>query len=220
MKIGFVGAGAIGQGLTRLATAAGYSVTLSNSRGPDSLRDLAWGLGVRAATVGDAVEESDISVLTIPFNRLLDIDPAPFTGRVVLDTNNYYPTRDGQITELDDNLTTTSQLVQQHLRGATVVKAFNAIMAADLVAPFGLPWRRRALPIAADDDAALAIAADLHERIGFDVVPTGGLADSWRFERAKPAYCIPLDRDGLIAALAAAERDVELPHNSWKRDVR
>jgi predicted dinucleotide-binding enzyme len=220
VKIGFVGAGAIGQGLTRLATAAGYSVTLSNSRGPDSLRDLACGLGVHAATVGDAVEESDVSVLTIPFNRLHDIDPAPFKGRVVLDTNNYYPTRDGQITELDDNLTTTSQLVQQHLRGATVVKAFNAIMAADLVAPFGLPGRRRALPIAADDDAALAIAADLHERIGFDVVPTGGLADSWRFERAKPAYCIPLDRDGLIAALAAAERDVELPHNSWKRDIR
>jgi predicted dinucleotide-binding enzyme len=220
VKIGFVGAGAIGQGLARLATAAGYSVTLSNSRGPESLRDLACGLGVHAATVGDAVEESDISVLTIPFNRLLDIDPVPFKGRVVLDTNNYYPTRDGQITELDDNLTTTSQLVQQHLRGATVVKAFNAIMAADLVAPFGLPGRRRALPIAGDDDAALAIAGDVHERIGFDVVSTGGLGDSWRFERAKPAYCIPLDRDGLIAALAAAERDVELPHNSWKRDIR
>jgi predicted dinucleotide-binding enzyme len=218
MRIGLVGAGAIGQGLARLAAAAGYGVSLSNSRGPDSLRDLAERLGVQAATVDDVVQESDFSVLTIPFNRLADIDPAPFKGRVVLDTNNYYPTRDGRYPELDENRTTTSELVQQHLEGATVVKAFNAIMAGDLVAPFGLPGRRRALPIAGDDAAALASAGDFHERIGFDVVSTGSLADSWRFERAKPAYCIPLDRDELVAALAAAERDVELPHNSWKRD--
>jgi predicted dinucleotide-binding enzyme len=218
MRIGFVGAGAIGQGLARLATAAGYRVSMSNSRGPESLRDLAQHLGVQAATVDDAVHESDFSVLTIPFNRLADIDPVPFKGRVVLDTNNYYPTRDGQYPELDENRTTTSELVQQHLEGATVVKAFNAIMAADLVAPFGLPGRRRALPIAGDDAAALASACDFHEQIGFDVVPTGDLADSWRFERAKPAYCVPLDRAELVAALAAAERDVELPHNSWKRD--
>jgi hypothetical protein len=71
--------------------------------------------------------------------------------------------------------------------------------------------------VAADDESALAAAADFHERIGFDVVRAGGLSDSWRFERARPSYCIPLERDGLIASLAAAERDVELPHNSWKR---
>jgi predicted dinucleotide-binding enzyme len=86
-----------------------------------------------------------------------------------------------------------------------------------LVAPFGLPDRRRALPIAGDDADALAIVSDFHERIGFDVVATGSLAESWRFERAKPAYCIPLDRDALLIAVAAAARTVELPHNSWKR---
>jgi len=218
MRIGFVGAGNIGQGLARLATAAGYSVSMSNSRGPDSLRDLAETLGVQAATVEEALQESDFTVLSVPFIRVFDIDPVAFKGHLVLDTNNYYPTRDGQFVEVDERTTTTSELVQRHLDGATVVKAFNAIMAPDLVAPFGLPGRRRALPVAANDSAALTTVGDFHDRIGFDMVSTGSLADSWRFERAKPAYCIPLDRDELLAALAAAEREVELPHNSWKRN--
>ena len=218
MKIGFVGAGNIGQGLARLAVTAGDEVVLSNSRGPDSLHDLAGALGAEAATVEEAVRQADFAVLTVPFTSVFTIDPAIFEGKVVLDTNNYYPTRDGAIAALDENVTTTSEMVQQHLAGATVVKAFNAIMARDLVAPFGLPGRRRALPVAADDEDALAVARAFHERIGFEAVTAGSLAESWRFERAKPAYCIPLDRDGLVAALAEAERDVELPHNSWKRD--
>lgn len=218
MRIGFVGAGNIGQGLARLAIEAGYAVSMSNSRGPESLRDLAETLGVQPATIEETLHESDLTVLSVPFFRLPEIDPMPFRGHLVLDTNNYYPTRDGQIPKLDENLTTTSEMVQRHLRDATVVKAFNAIMAPDLVAPFGLPGRRRALPVAADDIAPLEPVQDLHERLGFELVSTGNLTESWRFERAKPAYCIPFDRDELLAALAAAERDVELPHNSWKRD--
>jgi predicted dinucleotide-binding enzyme len=218
MRIGFVGAGNIGQGLARLATAAGYSVSMSNSRGPDSLRDLADSLGVRAATVEETLQSSDFSVLSIPFLRVFDLDPSAFKGRLILDTNNYYPARDGQFSDLDEHLATTSELVQAHLPDATVVKAFNAILAADLVAPFGLPGRRRALPVATDESTVLAPVGDLHDRIGFDMVATGRLADSWRFERAKPAYCIPMDRDELLAALDAAEREVELPHNSWHRN--
>jgi hypothetical protein len=205
------------RGIARLATAAGYSVTISNSRGPDTLRDLGETMGVQVGTIEEALQEADLTVLAVPFLPLFNIDPGPFKGHLVLDTNNYYPTRDGQFAELDEHRTTTSELVQRHLDGATVVKAFNAIMAPDLVAPFGLPGGRRALPIAGDDSEAIGEVAEFHDRIGFDVVATGSLADSWRFERAKPAYCIPLDRDRLIAALDAAERTVELPHNSWKR---
>ena len=218
MKIGFVGAGSIGQGLARLATAAGYKVSMSNSRGPDSLKELADALGIQAATVEESIQESDFAVLTVQFIRVFEIDPTPFKGRLVLDTNNYYPGRDGRFPELDAHTTATSELVQRHLDGATVVKAFNAIMAPDLIAPFGLPGRRRALPVAADDADALTTVGEFHDRIGFDMVATGGLAESWRFERAKPAYCIPMHRRELIAALGAAERDVELPHNSWKRN--
>jgi predicted dinucleotide-binding enzyme len=191
---------------------------MSNSRGPESLRELARTLGVKAATVEETLHTSDFTVFTVPFLRVFDIDPLPFKGHLILDTNNYYPTRDGHFAQLDEHLTTTSELVQRHLEGATVVKAFNAIMAPDLVSPFGLPGGRRALPVASDDGDALEVVGNLHEQIGFDMVSTGGLADSWRFERAKPAYCIPMDRGQLMAALSAAERDVELPHNSWKRD--
>jgi 8-hydroxy-5-deazaflavin:NADPH oxidoreductase len=217
MRIGFVGAGHIGEGLARLSTTAGFQVTISNSRGPDSLAGLATRLGARAATVEETVHESDLTVVAVPFTRVFEIDPTPFKGRTILDSNNYYPSRDGRIEELDSHTATTSELVQRHFSGATVVKAFNAIMAADLEAPFGLPDRKRALPIAGDDDTAVAAASDYHGRLGFDVVTAGGLAESWRFERAKPCYCIPMDCLQLRTALDAAERHVELPHNSWKR---
>jgi predicted dinucleotide-binding enzyme len=218
MRIGIVGAGNIGRGLTRLATAAGYQVSISNSRGPESLTELALDPGVDARTVAEAVAESDLVVVSVPFTRVFTLDPTPFQGRIVVDTNNYYPMRDGQILELDEWRTTTSGLVQDHFAGASVVKAFNAILASDLVAPFGLPGQLRALPIAGDDAAALEGVTEFHRHLGFDVHVAGPIAESWRFERAKPAYCIPLNRTELQIALTSAERMVELPHNSWKRN--
>lgn len=217
MKIALVGAGNIGQALARLGRAAGHEVRISNSRGPETLADLARELGAEPRTVHDAVADADVSIVTVPFTRVSDIDPAPFLGRIVVDTNNYYPTRDGRIAELDEYRTTTSEVVQRHFAGARVVKAFNAILATDLVPPFGLPGARRALPVAGDDDDAVATVIGLHEDFGLDAVATGSLADSWRFERAKPCYCVPLDPTGLRDALDAAEREVELPHSSWHR---
>ncbi|MCU1566774.1 MAG: coenzyme F420-dependent oxidoreductase [Pseudarthrobacter sp.] len=218
MRIGIVGAGNIGQGLARLATAAGHDVSISNSRGPESLSGLALELGATARTVVETVTESDLSIVSVPFTRVFTIDPTPFRGRVVVDTNNYYPRRDGRIEDLDGFRTTTSEMVQNHFVGASVVKAFNAILASDLTAPHGLPGQLRALPIAGDDAAALKRVAAFHRDIGFDVHAAGPLADSWRLERAKPAYCTPLNRAELQRALASAEREVELPHNSWKRN--
>lgn len=217
LTIGCVGAGNIGQGLARLARAAGHPFVLSNSRGPDTLLDLASDLGARSASVEDAVRAADVVVLSVPFLAVFELDPAWFAGKVVLDTTNYYPTRDGQIDALYAHRTTTSEMVADHLTGAHVVKAFNAIMAGDLVPPFGLPDAHRALPVAGDDPEAVALAVRVIGDLGLDAVDAGRLDESWRFERAKPAYCIPFDRDGLVAALAAAERDVELPHNSWHR---
>jgi hypothetical protein len=217
MKIGFVGAGRIGQGVARLSREAGHDVALSNSRGPDSLQELAQTLDAEASSVADAVRDADIVVVTVPFTQVFVIDPEPFAGKLILDTNNYYPTRDGHIAELDSNATTTSLMVQRHFSESTVVKAFNAILAGDLEAPFGLPDAKRALPIAGDNEAAVEVAERFHRGIGFDVVAAGSLAKSWRFERAKPAYCIPLDHEGLVSALNKAEREVEVPHNSWHR---
>ena len=137
----------------------------------------------------------------------------------VLDANNYYPERDGHIAALDRFETTTSRLLAEHLPHSSVVKVFNAILAQDLVQdarPKAAP-DRRALPIAADDPAAKALVIKLLDEIGFDAVDAGSLDESWRFERAKPAYCIPLDKEGLKVALAAAHRQVELPEGSWRR---
>ncbi len=123
------------------------------------------------------------------------------------------------IAALDRFETTTSRLLAEHLPHSSVVKAFNAILAQDLVQdarPKAAP-DRRALPIAADDPAAKALVIKLLDEIGFDAVDAGSLDESWRFERAKPAYCIPLDKEGLKVALAAAHRQVELPEGSWRR---
>ncbi len=218
LKIGIIGAGNIGQAIARLALASGHSATLSNSRGPETLEALAQAIGCDVARAADVPASSDIVVLTVPLAAVFAISPGLLDGSIVIDTNNYYPDRDGRIDALDQRLTTTSEMVAGHFPGATIVKAFNAILAKDLVDPVVLPGgSRRALPIAGDDAAAKSLVAALQADFGYDTVDAGPLADSWRFERAKPAYCIPFDQAGLRSALGAAERDVELPEGSWRR---
>jgi 8-hydroxy-5-deazaflavin:NADPH oxidoreductase len=219
MRIGMVGAGRIGQALAQAARACGDEVMIANSRGPDSLHGLASTLGCLAGTTAQAAAFGDMLVLAIPFAVIGRLDPADFTGRIVLDANNYYPARDGRIAALDTYQTTTSSLVQQMLHGARVVKCFNAILHDDIVPdarPRGSP-SRRALPIAADDALAKAAAGAMVDRLGYDFVDAGLLDESWRFERAMPAYCIAMDAPQLRHALAAARRGEELPHGSWRQ---
>lgn len=219
MKIGIIGAGHIGQAIARLAVANGHEVKISNSRGPATLAGIAKEIGCSTGTSEEASGFGPVAVVTVPFVKLFKIDPAPLAGRIVIDTNNYYPDRDGRIAALDLRETTTSAMVAKHFAASKVVKAFNAILATDLEtpAPLAVAAQRRALPIAGDDIEAKRIVAELQDEFGFDTVDAGPLADSWRFERAKPAYCIPLDRASLVDALAKAERDIELPHGSWRR---
>lgn len=219
MQIGIIGAGHIGQALARLAVAGGHEVLLSNARGPETLADIVADIGCSAGTAHEAGQWGSVVMVSVPFARLFSIDPASVAGKIVIDTNNYYPDRDGRIAALDLHRTTTSEMVAEHFSSSRVVKAFNAILAADLETPATLPVPHihRALPIAGDDAGAKQIVTELQDAFGFDTVDAGPLKDSWRFERAKPAYCIPLDRDGLIEALARAERDIELPHGSWRR---
>ena len=219
MKIGIIGASHIGQAIARLAVAKGHDVKISNSRGPETLTDIAKKIGCSTGTTEEAGGFGPVAVVTVPFVKLFKIDPALLAGRIVIDTNNYYPDRDGRIAVLDLHETTTSAMVAKHFAASKVVKAFNAILAVDLETPAPPPvaGQCRALPIAGDDVEAKRVVAELQDEFGFDTVDAGPLADSWRFERAKPAYCIPLDRAGLIDALAKAERDVELPHGSWRR---
>lgn len=219
MKIGIIGAGHIGQALTRAAVRNGHVVMLANSRGPQTLTDLAAELQSERGTTAQAAAFGDVAIVSIPYKAIFELDPAEFSGSIVLDTTNYYPARDGTIARLDKHEATTSDLLQQHLgSSARVVKFFNAIMDVDIPAcalPRGSPTRR-ALPIAGDDAQAKRVASVLVDQFGYDPVDAGTLADSWRFERAMPAYCLPFDARELSAALACAQRGVELPQGSWR----
>jgi predicted dinucleotide-binding enzyme len=210
--IGLIGSGHIGSQLARLAVAHGYDVVLSNSRGPATLSALAAELGpkARAGTVSEAASAGDIVVVTIPLKGISSVPAAPLAGKIVIDTNNYYPERDGHIAELDNESATTSELLQRHLPASKVVKAFNHIQAAALTAdaqPAGTP-NRRALAIAGDDAAAKAVVARLIDEFGFDVVDIGPLKDSWRIQRDTPGYGPRRNADELKRDLAAAQRVV------------
>jgi len=125
--IGLIGAGHIGSQVARLAVRNGYKVVISNSRDPKTLSGLVAELGpnARAATALEAAQAGDIVVVTVPLKNYRDIPVEPLIGKTVIDTNNYYPERDGHILELDNESTTTSELLQAHLPTSKVVKAFN-----------------------------------------------------------------------------------------------
>ena len=192
MTIGLIGAGHIGSQIARLAVSRGLAVVISNSRGPETLAALVTELGpsARAATAADAAKAGDIVVVTVPLKNYRSVPVAPLAGKIVIDTNNYYPERDGQIPELDNESTTTAELLQAHLPTSKVVKAFNHIYAAHLTTdgqPAGSK-NRRALVIAGDDLAAKTAVADLLDQFGFDTVDAGPLKEGWRIQRDTPGY--------------------------------
>ncbi len=193
--VGFIGSGHIGGTVARLSIAAGYQVVMSNSRGPQTLVDLATELGplARAATSAAAAAEGDLVVLTIPLRAFRDVPAGPLAGKLVIDTCNYYTGRDGQIQELDSGELTSSGLIQRHLPDSRLVKAFNNIFYRHLLSlsrPPGAP-DRSFLPIAGDDAAAKAQTTAFLDDIGYGTVDAGSLADSWRQQPGTPVYGAP-----------------------------
>jgi predicted dinucleotide-binding enzyme len=209
MKIGIIGAGNIGGALTRRFTAVGHEVAVANSRGPETLRELADETGATAALVDDVALDADVVVVTIPEKNVPLLPTGFLDGAaadvVVIDTGNYYPQqRDGRISEIEDG-TTESRWVAEQI-GFPVVKAFNNIYSVHLVSdakPEGAQGRR-ALPVAGDDERAKGVVMGLINEIGFDPVDAGGLDDSWRFEPGSPAYGFVGDANALRLALSEA----------------
>jgi len=179
------------------AVDAGYHVVLSNSREPGTLSDLTGRLGphARAATAAEAAAAGDIVVVTVPLKAYPQIPAEPLAGKIVIDTTNYVPDRDGHIAELDDQSTTTSQLLQAHLPAAHVVKAINTMCfehLATLARPQGATGRS-ALPIVSDDETAKQTAAAFLDAIGYDAYDVGPLSEGWRFEAGAIAYAYSTD---------------------------
>jgi 8-hydroxy-5-deazaflavin:NADPH oxidoreductase len=209
--VGIIGSGMIGGTVARLSVAAGYHVVVSNSRGPETLAELAAELGplATAGTAEQAAEAGDLVVVSIPVKAFGEIPVKPLAGKPVLDTGNYYPQRDGHTEELDTGALTSSGLLQRYLPEAQVVKVFNNIFfkhLASLARPHGAE-DRSALPIAGDSPAAKAAVTAYLDSIGYDAVDTGSLADSWRQEPGTPVYGTPYGpfSDELGTPAAAAQ---------------
>jgi len=207
--IGFIGAGDIGSQLARLAIRSGYDVVLSNSRGPETLRGLITELGAHAsAATADGAAEADIAVISTPMSAVASITVAPLKGKVVIDTNNYYPERDGHIQALDEEATTTSEMLQAHLQDALIVKGFSHAGSRFLTKdskPTGTP-NRRAFAIAGDSAAAKSTVANLMDEFGFDVVDVGPLSEGWRIQRGTPGYADRFTAPELRKKLDEAKR--------------
>ncbi|MFM9446893.1 NADPH-dependent F420 reductase [Streptomyces acidiscabies] len=217
MKIGIIGAGNIGGNLTRRLAALGHDVSVANSRGPQTLGELAAETGATAVAVEDAAKGAEVVVVTIPLKAIPglrdDVLAGAAEGAVVVDTNNYYPReRDGRIGEIEDSGITESRWVANHL-GHDVVKVFNGTYAQDILdrhRPAGDP-ERIAVPVAGDDPVAKAKVRALVEELGFDTVDAGTIDESWRQQPATPVYGLRGDADAVRKALgeASAERTEE-----------
>ncbi len=206
MKIGIIGAGHIGGTLTRRLSALGHDVAVANSRGPDTLADLAAETGATAVTARNATRRRDVVIVAIPEAAVPDLPDELFESVAddvaIVDTGNYYPQRDGRIPAIEEGVP-ESRWVSQQL-GRPVVKAFNTIRAGDLAAlgrPAGTP-DRIGLPVAGDEAEQKQLVMRLVEDLGFDAVDAGELDDSWRQQPGTPVYAANLNAVGVRHALA------------------
>lgn len=211
MKIGIIGAGHIGGNLARRLTSVGHDVAIANSRGPDTLADVASATGAKPVRAEDAVRGKDLVIVTIPEKGVPELPKNLFASTdrqtIVVDTGNYYPKRDGKIEPIEDG-TTESRWVSEQL-GTPVVKAFNTIYARNIVdraRPKG-DEARLALPVAGDDATAKKFVMRVIDEIGFDSVDAGSLDDSWRQQPGTPVYGAELDASGVQHALAEAKHE-------------
>ncbi len=208
MRIGIIGAGNIGQAAAERLVAAGHEVMLSNSRGPDSLAGVVAGLGdgASAGTTDEAAAFGEVVLVATPLAALDALPTDALSGKVLIDANNYYPGRDGQIEELDRDEVASSELLARAAPDARVVKAMNTLQAAKLLhgsRPAGA-GDRIALPIAGDDEAAKTTVTQLLDDMGFDAVDAGSLAESHLQEPGTPVYGAALSADDLREALRAS----------------
>ena len=208
--IGFIGTGHVGAQIARAVVAAGYDVIVSNARGPSSLGPLVGELAGRAsaATVDGAASAASLVVVAIPIGAFASVPVAPLAGKTVIVTSNYNRDREGVVPALDNGQATVPGLLQAHLPGAHVVRAFSHIDSAEITTdgrPAGTP-HRRALAIAGDDAAAKKTVAAIYDAVGFDTLDLGGLDDAWRVDRGQPAFIAHLDVPELSAYVARADR--------------
>jgi len=207
MEIGIIGSGNIGSTLARHLTKAGHKVSISNSRGPETLGEIVTKTGAKATTSEQAASAKDLVILAIPQRAMVNLPIAILSASkaIVVDAGNYYPSRDGAITEIANGMTDSEWVAK--VIGHPIIKAFNNIVAPSLsskATPAESP-NRIALSVAGDDAEQKQAVMKLIDEIGFDALDGGPLSESWRQQPGEPAYCQDLDKDELKAALQQAD---------------
>src|SRR6202008_4031566 len=210
MNIGIIGTGQIGEVIIRKLRGVGYPVKMANSRSPESLKDLAADTGAIPVSVEEVVQDVDILFLVLP-QKAFPVLPKGLLNKakketIVIDVGNYYSWRDGRIDEIESGLTSSAWVEKQI--GRPVVKVLNSIVYKAL-AEAGRPTGSRdrvALPISGDNPKAKEIVAQLIDRIGFDSVDAGTIAESWRQQPGSPAYCINPTKEELQQRLKNVDR--------------
>jgi predicted dinucleotide-binding enzyme len=207
MEIGIIGSGNIGSTLAGYLIKLGHQVTIANSRGPESLTEVAANTGAKPVTAEEAAGAKDLVIIAIPAKAIskLPVDILSASKAIVLDAGNYYPSRDGQILEIEEGLTDSEWVAKVITH--PVIKAFNNIVAGSLASkakPAG-GIDRIALSVAGDEKDQKQVIMGLIEKIGFDAIDGGTLSESWRQQPGEPAYCQDLEKDALEAALQKAD---------------
>lgn len=218
--IGILGAGKVGTGVARQALLAGYRVLIAASGDPKDIELIAQIMapGAVPATAAQAMEEADLVVLSVPLHKFRTLDPAALAGKHVIDTMNYWRDTNGDMPELED-APSSSEMVLAHIPGARLAKALNHIGYHELeldARPAGAP-DRRALAVATDDGGTRALVLEFIERLGFDAVDAGSLANGAALETDTPIFTGSYDRAGLeeqLAAHMAAKGGLELAEAS------
>src|SRR5438876_702968 len=210
MTFGVIGPGNIGEVIVRKLRDAGYPVKMANSRGPESLKDLGAKTAAIPVSLEQVVQDVDVLFLVVPQKAIPELPKGLLNKArketIVIDVGNYYPFRDGRIDEIENGLT-ESVWVERQI-GRPVVKLLNTIPSKALMAA-GRPAGSRdrvALPISGDNTKAKEIVAQLIDRIGFDSVDAGTIAESWRQQPGSPVYCTNPTKEELRLWLKKVDR--------------
>jgi 8-hydroxy-5-deazaflavin:NADPH oxidoreductase len=210
MRISIIGAGNIGSALARHWVELGHDVTIANSRGPDTLGDVAARTGARPVTVEEGVRRAELVVVSIPQKAVVALSKPLFAGLgpdvIVIDTNNYYPSRDGRIDAIEEGQLESAWVAEQI--GRPVIKAFNNIVAPSLAGKAARPGSagRLALSVAGDPESQRTKVLRLVDELGFDPVDAGPLSESWRQQPGTPCYCKDYGAAAMKEALAQADQ--------------
>ena len=209
MKIGILGVGHIGKTLALKLADAGHDISVAGSSEPEKIHADVLATGASAVTAQQALQDKDVIILSIPLNRIAEIEPlfaAVSQETTVIDTSNYYPARDSKIESLEAGM--VESLWVKHQLGRPVAKAWNAIGSHSLAIHGKTAGSadRIAIPIAADRDADRELTIKLVDQTGFDAFDTGSLADSWRQQPGAPVYCTDLTLTEIQAVINSAEK--------------